>query len=148
MTRFGLPFSLFITKDGFFDGLDIFSSHSGGSQLDCFVDLDVAGASAEIARERGTNLLAIGIRILCEQFFRRQQKSRCAITTLSRPEIGEGLLKWMQFAADSHALDCRDVSSFNCEAQHQTRQHRPAVNQNCANATLAKLAAMLGSGER
>src|SRR5256712_11592484 len=69
--------------------------HPLGGQLDGFVNLDVASAATEVARQRGLDLGARGFRIGCEERFGSEQERGRAITALCRAQIGERLLQRM-----------------------------------------------------
>ncbi len=70
-----------------------------------------------------------------------------AVAALRRPEVGEGLLQRMQPALGAEAFDGHDLAAAALDAQHQARQHRPAVQQHGAGAALAELAPVLGAAE-
>ena len=46
-----------------------------------------------------------------------------------------------------HPLDGLDAAAFGVEAEHETGQHRAAVDEHGARAALAQLAAVLGAGQ-
>src|SRR3989442_8742720 len=94
-----LPFPLFIAVDGLPRWLGSFATHSRRREFDRFINLEVAGAAAEIARQSFFDLLARRLRVVLQQFFRHQQEPRRAITALRRAEVGKGFLQWMKLCA-------------------------------------------------
>src|SRR5215469_16590673 len=59
-----------------------FARHPGGGQLHCLVDLDIAGAAANVSRESRLDLIARRPRNLLQQGFCRQEHSGSAVSTL------------------------------------------------------------------
>src|SRR5689334_24308492 len=53
----------------------------------------------------------------------------------------------MQLWSMGHALDRLNVASCGVEAQHQTRKNRAPVDEHCARAAFAELAAVFRAGE-
>src|SRR5256885_17100977 len=77
-------------------------------QLDGFVDLDVTGAAAEVARERLLDRVARRTRACREERLCGKEERRCAVAALRRAELGERLLERMEPAALGHAFDGLD----------------------------------------
>src|SRR5260221_11527784 len=73
--------------------------------LDRFVDLLVAGAAAQVPRDRFLDSLAARVRLALEQRLRRHQDPGGAVAALRAAEIGEGRLQRMQLAAARQPLD-------------------------------------------
>src|SRR5437763_8829919 len=97
MTLRGLPWlPLFIAIDNFPRRFRVLAAHARRRQFNRFINLDVAGAAAEIARQRFLNLYSGRAGILFEQFLSGQQKGRRAIAALRRAEVGKGLLQRVQ----------------------------------------------------
>src|SRR5205085_6431843 len=91
MTWRGLPLlPLFIAIDDFLSRLGLLAAQTRRRQFDRFVNLDVAGTAAEVARQRLLNLWARRARVLFEQLFGGQQKARRTIAALRRAEVCEG----------------------------------------------------------
>src|ERR1041384_5248955 len=74
----------------------LFPSHPGRRQLHRFVDLDVAGATAQVARQRDLDLVARGLGVLDQQGLGGEQEGGGTIATLRRTEIGERFLQRME----------------------------------------------------
>src|SRR5882724_10306097 len=128
--------------------LDLFTPHPGGCQLDRFIDLYVARASAKIPSERLLDLVPLWAWVFLQQLFRNEQKRRRAVSALRGSKIGECFLQRMKLSAFSHAFDRSDFAVFSIKAEKETRQNRLAVDQNRADAALAQLASVLRSGQR
>src|SRR5690242_4669262 len=80
-------------------GLGGLAAQPRRGELHRFVDLDVAGAAAEVARERRLDLLAGRPRIPDEERFGREEERRGAVAALRRAELRERFLQRMQRAA-------------------------------------------------
>src|ERR1051325_1884281 len=118
-----------------------FAAHASGRQLDGFVDLDVAGAAAQVARQRLPDVVPGGAGAFGEQ------DRGGAIAALRRAQLSERVLQRVQLAAGGQPLDRLDAPSRAGEAQDQTREHRRAVHQHGAGAALTQLAAVLRARE-
>src|SRR3989441_13002086 len=125
----------------------VLSAHASRRQLDGFVDLDVTGAAAEVARERLLDRVARRTRARREECLGGEEERRCAIAALRGAELGEGLLERMERAARRHPLDRLDPAPGAGEAEHQTGEDRRGVEQHGTGAALAQLAAVLGARE-
>src|SRR5579863_9087404 len=68
------------------------AGHPCGSQLHCFVDLDVARATANVSRQSRLDLIARRPRNLLQQGFGGQEHSRRAISALRGAQIGKRCL--------------------------------------------------------
>src|SRR5207237_7644075 len=77
---------------GLRDRLRVLASEAGRGQLYRLVDLDVAGAAAEVAGEGLLDLLPHRPRVPGEQRLGGEQKGRGAVAALRRAELGESLL--------------------------------------------------------
>src|SRR2546425_12407564 len=62
--------------------LRILAAQASGCQLDGFVDLDVAGAAAEVARQRLFDLVTRRTRARRQERLGGEEKRRCAIAAL------------------------------------------------------------------
>src|SRR5213593_2730788 len=100
-------------------GLRDFPTHPCGSQLYRLVDLDVAGAAAEVARQSVLDFVACRLGVLGEQGFSGEEKGGRAVTALGGPQVGEGLLQGMQLAALRHRFDGSHGVAGARETQHQ-----------------------------
>src|SRR5258708_3289117 len=121
--------------------------HSCRRQLHRLVDLDVAGAAAEVAGEGLLDLVARGLGIGREQRFGREQKCGRAVAALCCADLGECVLQRVQPRAVRHALDGLHAPARAREPQHETGQYGQAVHQDGAGAAFAQLATVLGAGE-
>src|SRR5690349_6663063 len=63
-------------------GLGGLTPHAGGGQLHGFVDLDVAGAAAEVARQRAFDVVPVRTGVSGEQRLGGEQERRRAIAAL------------------------------------------------------------------
>ena len=93
-------------------GFGRLAGHPRGSQLHSFVYLDVAGATAKVAGQSFFDFVAGRARDFFEQYFRRQENSRRAISALGSTQLGKRLLQWMEFHSVRHTLNGGDVVSF------------------------------------
>src|SRR5688572_20393685 len=121
--------------------------HAPRGQLDRLVDLQVAGAAAEVARERALEPLARGLRLLVEERLRGEQEARRAVAALRGAGLDEGLLEGMELAPLRHALDGGDRVPDGVEAEEEAGEHRLPVDEHRAGAALAELAAVLRPGQ-
>src|ERR1043166_1348673 len=83
------------TIDTLLGRLCSFACHARGCQLHRFVNLDVAGAAAQVPGQRFANLLARWPRRVLEQRLRRQQNPRRAVAALRRAQLRETFLQRM-----------------------------------------------------
>src|SRR5439155_20764032 len=88
--------------------LRVVSAHASRRQLDGFVDLDVTGAAAEVARERLLDRVARRTRARREECLGCEKERRCAIAASCRAQLGDRFLKGMKRAARRHPLDRLD----------------------------------------
>src|SRR5207248_3189105 len=127
--------------------LGAFAAHASRRQFDRLVDLDVAGAAAQVAGQRLFDLIARRSRVAREQRLRGEEKRRSAIAALRRAKLGEGVLQRVQIAARGHPLDRPHAPSRTGEAEDQAGEHGRAVDEHGAGAALTQLAAVLGARE-
>src|SRR5438132_9557692 len=125
----------------------ILAAQEGRGQFDGLVDLDVAGAAAEVAREGGLDVVAGGPRVVAQQGEGGEEERRGAVAALRRAQLGEGVLKGVESAAVSHPLHGLDPPAGAGEPEDQAGEHRAAVQQHRTGAAFAQLAAVLGAGE-
>src|SRR5881398_2029841 len=123
--------------------LRVLSAHASRRQLDGFVDLDVTGAAAEVARERLLDRVARRTRARREERLGGEKECRRAIAALGCAQLGERFLKGMKRAARRHPLDRLDPAPGAGEAEHQTGEDRRGVEQHGTGPALAQLAAVL-----
>src|SRR5262249_13682153 len=122
--------------------------HPSGRELDGLVDLQVAGAAAEIAGERLFYFSARWARPAREQRLRGEEDAGRAVAALRGAELGERLLQRMQRAALRHPPNSLDPPPSALRTQRETREHGLAIDEHRAHAALAELAPVLRAGER
>src|SRR5467141_1585378 len=128
-------------------GFCLFSAHACRSELYSLVDLDVARAAAEVARQSVLDFVACRLGIRGEECFGGKEKGRRAVPALRGTQVGERLLQGMELAALRHGFDGAHGVTGGREAQHETRQHGRSIEQHGARAAFAQFAAVLRSGE-
>src|SRR5579862_385614 len=99
----------------------LLAGHPGGSQLHRLVDLDVAGAAANVSRQSRLDSIARRPRNLLQQGFRCEEHSRRAISALRGSQIGERCLQWMELVPLRHAFNRVDLMPFHSDSKGQTR---------------------------
>ncbi len=119
----------------------------GSGALDGGEDLDVAGATTQVAGEPDADLLLGRRGVAAQQRGGRHDHSRGAEPTLHATLVEQGLLQRMQLVADHHAFDGRDRSVGCLGGEVRARVDRLAVDQHHARAALAVVAALLGAGQ-
>src|SRR5438132_790358 len=127
--------------------LGLLPPQAGRRQLHRLVDLQVARAAAQVARQRLLDLVTRGSRVLVEQRFGGEQEGGRTVPALRRAELGERVLERMQRPTLCHPLDRLHAMPRAREAEHQAGEHGLPVHEHGARAALAQLAAMLRAGE-
>src|SRR6266566_5159673 len=145
--RSAFPMTLCLAIQRFPLRLGFFTTHARRGQLDRLIDLDVAGAAAEVAGQRVFDFGACRLGIAGEQRLGGEQESGRAVAALRGAQVGERLLQGMQLAALRHRFDGSHRVAGARETQHQARQDRRSIQQHGARTALAQLAAVLRSGE-
>ncbi len=128
-------------------GLDPPAAHPRGGQLDGLVDLQIAGAAAEVPPQRLDDLRAVRRGLLVDEGLARQEEPGSAVPALCRAKLRERLLQRVEPRGRLHALDRRDLPSLQGGGDLQTGEDRPAVDEDGARPALAQLATVLGAGE-
>src|SRR5581483_205818 len=100
----------------------------------------VAGAATDIATERNTYLVKIGMRILVEQFGSRHQHPWDAETALDKR-----LLERMQLRVLRQHFDGGDLSLMSLWRGYQTRHNGLPVEPDRAGSALAFCTSLFGS---
>src|SRR5256885_11110864 len=85
--------------------LGTLAAHAGRGQLHGLVDLDVARAAAEVARQRVLDVFPAGAGVPREQGLGGEQERRRAVAALRRAQLREGGLERVQLAAAGHSFD-------------------------------------------
>src|SRR5437867_8041688 len=127
--------------------LRVLAPHSSRRQLDGFVDLDVAGAAAKVARQCLLDVVSCGTRVGGEQRFSGEEERGGTVAALCRAQFRERLLEGMERPALGHALDGLHPTPGAREAEHQAGQHGRAVYEHGTGAAFPQLAAVLGARE-
>src|SRR5580658_4594181 len=118
-----------------------------GSQQDAIDDALVAGAPADVARQRLADLLLAGVGVDGEERGGLHDEPRRAETALEAVRIPHRLLQRAQPAVRGQPLDRRYLAAGGLDRQHQARAHRPAVDDDRARTADPVLAADVGAGE-
>src|SRR5438552_4831693 len=93
--------------------------HAAGRQLDRLEDLDVAGAAAEITRQRLADLRARRPRPLVEERLRGAEDPGGAVAALRGTELGERLLQRMRRRSLGQPLDRDDRAILALQAEDE-----------------------------
>jgi hypothetical protein len=119
-----------------------------GRGLDGVDYLDVAGAAAEISRQRFGNGLAIRIGILSQQRFARQDHARNAEAALHSALLDEMTLQVGGAAAFvMNALDGENGATIGLRSQQLAAIHQHPIQQDGASAAFAYIAAIFDAGD-
>src|SRR5918992_2329546 len=127
--------------------LNIGSPHLPGGVLHRLDDPQIAGAAAEVARQRLAQVLLPRIRILTQHRLHRHQEPRGAEPALERVRLVERALERVQLALRREALHGPDRAAVCLGRQHQARPDRLAVELDRARAAHALLASDLRAGQ-
>ena len=119
-----------------------------GGELDGLDDLAVAGAAADIARDRLDDVLAGRASGVLQQRMRGQDHAGRAIAALQAVGFAERILEHAEFARRRReAFDGRDLVAVGLHREHQAGPHRLAIEQHRAGAADAVLAAGMGADQ-
>ena len=110
-------------------------------------NLYIAGAAAEIARDRGPDLLLCGLRLLIQEGLSNHEHARDAKATLDCSILDERLLQGVKLHSLRQPLDCSHLSSTHVNRQSQAGANRPTVQKHGTDAALPDTAAVLCSGK-
>ena len=116
------------------------ASARGGGE-DGIDDRLVAGAAADVARDRLDDLGAGRRGIAVEQRLRRHQHARRAVAALGRELLHEGALQRMQVGPVLHPVERLDRAAVHGFRQRQAGEMQFAVDQHAAGAATALAAA-------
>ena len=125
--------------DGAHDGFG-----GGQHRLD---DVVVAGAAAEVARERLADLLLGRRRVALQQVGRSHDHARRAVAALQPVVLPERLLERMQRALLAHSLDRLDLGAVRLDGEQRARLDRLTVEVDRARAAVGRVAADVRAGE-
>src|ERR687896_2342970 len=110
-------------------------------------DPQIAGAAAEVPRQRLAQLLLPRVRILAQHRLHRHQEPRGAEPALERVRLVECALERVQLAVRREALHGPDRAAVCLGCQHQARPDGLAVELDRARAAHALLASDLRAGQ-
>src|SRR5437899_580387 len=110
-------------------------------------DVDVAGAPAEVARDRVADFVVLGVPALLEEGVAGQHHPRRAEATLQAVLLHEAFLDGMELAVLLQPFDGGDVAAVGLHGQHRARLHGHAVEEDGAGAAVRGVAADVGAGE-
>src|SRR2546425_9608353 len=127
--------------------LGLLPPHASSGQFHGLVDLHIARAAAQVARQRLLDLVARRPRMLGQQRFGGEQERGGTVAALRRAQLGERVLERMERPAHRHPLDGLDAPPGAREAEHEAGEDRLAVHQHGAGTALAQLTAVLRAGE-
>src|SRR5229473_126173 len=123
-----------------------FSADLKDRGFDGLKDLQIAGATAQVAGKRFANLIAARMWVVIQQSFGGDQNRRSAVSALRRAQIREGILQGMKFSFGAEPLHRQHALAVTLQGEQETGKHGLTVHQNGAGAALAELAAMLRAG--
>ena len=120
-----------------------------GGELHRFDDLAIAGAAADISRDRLDNILARRRVGVLQQRMRGEDHAGRAIAALQAVGLAERVLDHAEFAGRRRKpLDRGDLVAIGLHGEHQAGAHRLAIEQHGAGAAHAVLAAGMGAVEQ
>ena len=119
----------------------------GGGPEDRLDDVLVAGAAAQVARQREADLVLGGVRVLGEQRLRGEHHPRRAEAALEAVLLREPLLDRVQLARRTEPLDGGDLVAVGLDGEHRAALHRGAVHEDGAGTAVGGVAAGVGAGE-
>jgi hypothetical protein len=114
--------------------------------LHSFENLQVAGAAAQISRDRLADLIARRARILVQQRFGRDQNGGSTVAALRRSEIGKCVLERMELAFFSEAFHRQDLFSPALKREHETGKHGLTFEKNGTSPAFTELTAVFRAG--
>src|SRR5215468_6545488 len=121
--------------------------HLLGRVLHGLDDIDVAGAAAEIARDRLADVLLARVLVALEERHTRHHHARSAVAALQSVLLGEALLHRMQLSALLEAFDRTHLRTVCLHCEHRARLHRLTVEYHGAGAAMRGVAADVGTRE-
>src|SRR5256712_10990683 len=119
---------------------------TGRGQLHRLVDLDVAGAAAEVARQSLLDVVATGARVVGEERVGGEEEGWGAVAALGGAQHREGFLQRVEPAALRQPFHRLHAAAPPREAEHQARQHGRAVEQHRARSAFAQFAPEFRAG--
>ncbi len=110
-------------------------------------DVLVAGAAAQVARQRPAHLVLGRVGVLVEQRLGGQHHARRAEPALQAVLLLEALLDRVQLARPCQPLDGGDLVAVGLHGEHRAALHRRAVEEHGAGAAVGGVAAGVGAGQ-
>src|SRR5690348_10432481 len=114
-------------------------AHVSRGVLDRLDDVHVSRASAQVPRDRLTNLELRWRGISFEQCDGRHHHARCAEATLERVLFLERLLHGVQLAAELESFDSGDAPSVSLDGEQCARLHWLSVEKHGARAAVRRV---------
>ena len=121
--------------------------HRGPGVLHRVEDVEIAGAAAEIGRQRLAQPRLVDIGLALQHAQGQHQESRGAEAALQRVTVDEGPLQRVQLIAVGEPLHRPYLATLRLAREHQAAPHRRAVEQDRAGAAHPVLAAEMGAGQ-
>src|SRR5438309_10877843 len=121
-------------------------AHDSRGVVDRLDDVHVAGAAAEVSRDRLAYLQLRRFRVRREEGDRGHHHSGRAEAALQPVLLMEAFLDRMELAILLEPLDSRDRSLIGLNREHRARLHRAAVHENGARAAVGRIAADVRAG--
>src|SRR5512142_118579 len=128
------------------DRLRLRLAHGGARVLDRLHDVHVAGAAAEVPRDRLADLLFRRIRVRLEQCDARHHHPRRAEPALKAVLLVEALLHGVQTLCGLEALDGADGAAVRLDREDGAGLHRTSVEEDGARAAVRRVAADVRAG--
>src|SRR5438034_7346118 len=98
--------------------LRVLPAHASRRQLDRFVNLDIAGTAAEVARQCLLDVVSGGSGVGGEQRFGGEEKGRGTVAALGGAQLRKRLLQGLQPAARGHAFHRLHAAAYAGQANH------------------------------
>ena len=116
-------------------------------RLDRLHDVHVPGAPADVAADRGANLVVVGRWVLLDQAFADEHHAGRAEAALQAVVLLERRLHRVEPCRGEQALDGRDLDAVGLDAEQRAGLHRRAVVEHRAGAAARGIAPDVGAGE-
>ena len=123
------------------------STHLGDHAAHGLDDVLIAGAAAEIGREKIEDVVIREVRIRFQRVHRQHQKTRRAESTLKRVVLDECALHGMQLVPLGKAFDRADALALGLDREHQAGSDRLIVKDHGTCAAHPVLAPYMRPGQ-
>ena len=137
----------FSLSSGSAGGLRLGAAHLVGGPQHGLHDVLVAGAAAQVARERPPDLVLGRVGVLVEEGLGGQHHPGRAEAALEAVLLLEPLLQRVQLAGAGEALDRGHLVAVGLHREHRAALHRLPVDQHRAGAAVGGVAAGVGAGQ-